>query len=235
MSATAGDTGDTETADRRRALQRTIGVVGLLAPVLVLGPISAASGQEPGFTGDATAVRAFFASTAGPAHALGSAVVTLGLLALLWFAVGLAVLLADAEGPPAWRSAIGAGSAVAFVGSALQGGWQAASYRAAGLTDPLALYAFDVGNLTFANGWVFLGSWSCCVGWVVLSRRSAPRWLGWVALAAGVGLVLARFGWTSPAWYLPYALCWIWMIAWSIRLLRHSRRPHPPHSKERVR
>lgn len=233
MTATARPTTDSD--GRRRTLQRTVGLVGLVAPVLILGPISAASAHEPGFTGEAAAVRAFFASTAGPAHALGSAVVTLGLLALLWFAVGLALLLAEVEGPPAWRSAVAGGSIVAFVGSALHGGWQAASYRAAGLSDPLALYAFDVGNLTFANGWVFLGGWCCCVGWVVLATRWAPRWLGWVAVVAGVGLVLARFVWTAPVWYLPYALCWLWVIALSVRMLRQSRRPHPSHLEEEVR
>ena len=219
---------------RRRLLQRTVGIVGLLAPVLILAPISAASGQEPGFTGDAAAVRAFFASTAGPAYGLGNAVVTLGLLALLWFAIGLALLLAEVEASPAWRSAIGAGSVVAFVGSALHGGWQAASYRADGLTDPLALYAFDVGNLTFANGWVFLGSWSGCVGWVLVSTRTGGRWVGVVALVAGAGLVISRFVWTAPVWFFPYALCWLWVIALSVRLLRQSR-PVSSHPEERVR
>ena len=46
--------------DPWRQLARVTGVAGLLAPVLVLGPISAASGQEPGFSGTAVEVRAFF-------------------------------------------------------------------------------------------------------------------------------------------------------------------------------
>ena len=79
--------------DRWRQLSRLTGVAGLVAPVLVLGPISAASGQEPGFTGTAAQVRAFFLATSSPAHAFGSELATVGLVAILWFAVGLALLL----------------------------------------------------------------------------------------------------------------------------------------------
>ena len=215
------------TADSWRTLHRATGVAGLLGPVLVLGPISAASGQEPGFTGGAAAVLAFFRSTATPAHSLGAAVVAGGLVALLWFAVGLGLLLARAEGPPPWRSAIAVASAATFVILSLDGGWEAAAYRADGLTDALALYAFDEGNLTFANAWVAMGSCALCVGWVVLRTRWAPRWLGWAAVVSGVGLVLCRFVWTSSLWFLPYAVFWIWAIALSVRLLRVSRRVTP--------
>lgn len=169
-----------DSADNHRTLQRMTGVSGLLAPVLILGPISATSGQEPGFDGDAAAVRAFFVSTATGGHALGAAVVTVGLLALLWFAVGLGLVLAAAEGSPPWRTVIGAGSAVAFV------------------------------------------------GWVLLLTRHAPRWLGWVALGSGIGLVISRFMWTSPTWIFPYALLWLWVIALAIRMLRESRRGRVP-------
>jgi hypothetical protein len=211
-------------ADPWRQLSRVTGVAGLLALVLVLGPISAASGQEPGFTGTAAEVRVFFLSTSGSAAAFGSALATVGLVTILWFAVALAVLSARAEGVPAWRSAIAAVSAATFVILNLSGGWEAASYRAAGLTDELALYAFDEGNLTFANSWVAMGSFAVCVGWVVLRTRWAPRWLGWVALVSGVGLVLVRFAWSGELWFVPYALFWLWVIGLSIHLLRTARR-----------
>ena len=210
--------------DRWRQLTRLTGAAGLLAPVLILGPISAASGQEPGFSGTAAQVRTFFLSTSGPGPAFGSALATVGLLAVLWFAVGLALLLARAEGAPAWRSAIAAVSASTFVILNLSGGWEAASYRAAGLSDELALYAFDEGNLTFANSWVAMGSFALCVGWVLLRTRCAPGWQGWLALASGVGLVLVRFAWNGQLWFAPYALFWLWVIALSVHLLRTARR-----------
>lgn len=222
--------------DRWRQLSRLTGVAGLVALALVLGPISAASGQEPGFTGTAAQVRAFFLATSTPVHTVGSALATVGLVAILWFAVGLALLLARAEGAPAWRSAIAAVSASTFVILNLSGGWEAASYRATGLTDELALYAFDEGNLTFANSWVAMGSFALCVGWVVLRTRCAPAWQGWVALASGVGLVLVRFVWSGQLWFAPYALFWLWVIALSIHLLRTARRVvTTPESEEDVR
>ena len=210
--------------DPWRQLARVTGVAGLLAAVLVLGPISAASGQEPGFSGTAVEVRAFFLSTSGSAHAFGSALATVGLVTILWFGTALSVLSARAEGVPAWRSAIAAVSASTFVILNLSGGWEAASYRAAGLTDELALYAFDEGNLTFANSWVAMGSFALCTGWVVLRTHWAPGWLGWLTLVAGLGLVLVRFAWTGQLWFFPYALFWLWVIASSIHLLRPARR-----------
>lgn len=236
---TAAPSTTTEAAgagDRWRQLSRLTGVAGLVALVLVLGPISAASGQEPGFTGTATQVRAYFLATGGPGYAFGSALATVGLVAVLWFAVGLALLLARAEAGPAWRSSIAAVSASAFVILNLGGGWEAASYRAVGLTDELALYAFDEGNLTFANSWVAMGSFALCVGWVILGTRCAPAWQGWVALASGFGLVLVRFAWSGQLWFAPYALFWLWVIALSIHLLRTARRVvTTPESEEDVR
>ena len=223
-TAPSTTTGAAADDDRWRQLSKFTGAAGLLGPVLILGPISAASGLEPGFTGTAAQVRAFFQSTSGPGPAFGSALATTGLVTVLWFAVGLALLLARAEDAPAWRSAIAAVSASTFVILNLSGGWEAASYRAAGLTDELALYAFDEGNLTFANSWVAMGSFALCVGWVVLGTRCAPGWQGWVALASGVGLVLVRFAWSGQLWFVPYALFWLWVIALSVHLLRAARR-----------
>jgi len=224
-----------------RRLSRVTGVSGLVGTVLLLGPISAASGQEPGFTGDAAAVRTFFASVAGTGHEIGRALVTVGLVAVLWFSTGLSLLLARAEGTPPWRSAIAGMSAVPFVTVTLNGLWQAASFRAGSLDDSTALLAFDTGNVAFANVWVAMGSFAGCAGWVVLRSGFAPRWAGWLAVLAGAGLVVCRFVWVSSAWFFPYALFWLLVIAVSMRLLRSARPPgraqptQPSPEEEEVR
>lgn len=41
--------------------------------------------------------------------------------------------------------------------------------------------------------------------------------VGWSALAAGLGVVLARYTWEQPLWLIPYALFWVWIIALAIR------------------
>jgi hypothetical protein len=77
-----------------------------------------------------------------------------------------------------------------------------------------------MGNLEFANGWVAMGRFALCAGWAFIHIRLAPRWLGWLAVAGGVGLVLSRASWTSAIWLLPYALFWLWVIIISVRLQR---------------
>jgi hypothetical protein len=209
-------------AARWRLLSRVTGIIGLASFLLTLGPIVAASGQEPGFTGDAAAVQNFFRSISDDAAAIGVYLTTIGLVGQLWFAVGLALLMARAEGPPPWRSAIAAVSALAFVVLNLNGTWQAASNRADGLTPELALFAFDAGNLAFANSWVAMGSFALCAGLVLLTGRFMRRWLGWLAVLAGVGLILSRLVWSNSVWFFPYAIFWIWLIIVSIRLLRRA-------------
>ena len=96
----------------------------------------------------------------------------------------------------------------------------AASFGAADLDLAVASYAFDVSSLGLANVWLALGSFAACSGWVVLSTGIVSRWLGWWGIASGLGLVLARFFWTSDIWLLPYAAFWIWMIIMCIQLVR---------------
>jgi amino acid permease len=51
-----------------------------------------------------------------------------------------------------------------------------------------------------------------------------PRWLGWLAIASGVGLALSRISWTSSIWLLPYGMLWLWMIIVALLLLRRNFR-----------
>ena len=64
--------------------------------------------------------------------------------------------------------------------------WEAASYGATDLDPAVASFAFDLGNLGFANIWLAMGSFAVCCGWVVLSTRILRRWLGWWAIVAGL-------------------------------------------------
>lgn len=214
-----------ETADAVRGwrlLSRITGLAGLASFVLVLGPIIAAAGQEPGFDGDSAVVQNFFRSIDSFGLEVGRFLTVVGLIGTLWFAIGLTLLLARAEGSPPWRSAIAAASAVAFPVLNLNGHWQAAVHRADSLSPELARNAFDVGNVAFANSWVAMGSFVLCGGLVMLTGRFMRRWLGWVGVAAGAGLILSRAVWTNEVWFLPYAIFWIWTIIVSVRLLRKS-------------
>jgi Domain of unknown function (DUF4386) len=80
------------------------------------------------------------------------------------------------------------------------------------------------GQVAFANARVALGSFAVCCGWVIASTGFLPRWLGWLAIASGVGLALSRISWTSYIWLLPYGMFWLWVIIVALLLLRRNFR-----------
>jgi hypothetical protein len=208
--------------DRWARLSRTTGIIGLASFVLSFTPIIAISTLgEPPFTGSAEQVHAFLVRLGAGWPTLASAVLTVAAIGLLWFVVGLALLLARAEGSPPWRSVAALTSGVLLPAYLLfNASWDAAAYRGAETDPALARYAFDVGNLGFANVWVAMGSFAIACGWVVISTRAFGRWLGWWAVVAGIGLIVSRFVWTSDVWLGPYFLFWIWVIVVCVQLLR---------------
>jgi hypothetical protein len=146
------------------------------------------------------------------------------LIAFVWYVVALTTLLRRAEGEAPWRSTIAMVSGVLLVALVLSGNEVAAAFRADDLDPQIARYAFDEAHVAFANAWVALGSFAGCCGWVIASTGFLPRWLGWLAIASGVGLALSRISWTSEIWLLPYAMFWLWVIIVAILLLRRNFR-----------
>jgi hypothetical protein len=101
--------------------------------------------------------------------------------------------------------------------------------RSGPMTSPqIARYAFDQGQAAFANGRVALGCFAGCCGWVIVSTRFLPRWLGWLAIASGAGLVISRIAWTNMVWLVPYLMLWLWMIIIAAILLRRGVRVAEP-------
>ena len=205
-----------------RALARVTGGAGLATLGLVFVPALANSGPEPGFDGGADDILSFFRSTGSAWDEFGAFSTTVGIIALLWFTLGLSTLLRDSEPEPHWRTSIASGSGVVLVALVLAGSWQAASFRAEDLDPQVARYAFDEGNVAFANGWVALGSFALCCGWVIVSTGCIRRFLGWWAVASGVGLVLSRAAWDREFWLRPYAMFWLWVITVCVLLLRRG-------------
>jgi hypothetical protein len=178
-------------------LGRVSGVAGLAAVVLIFVPIVVGTRPEPAFNAAATEFLTYYRSPHTPAAEFRSFVFTIGLVTFVWFVGALTTLLRRAECGAPWRSAIAMGSGVLFVAWGLSGNEVAAAFRADDLDPQIARYAFDEGQAAFANARVALGSFAGCCGWVIASTRFLPSWVGWLAIASGVGLALSRISWTS--------------------------------------
>ncbi|HLL62661.1 MAG TPA: hypothetical protein VK401_06410 [Propionibacteriaceae bacterium] len=221
-------------ADPWARMSRATGLVGLGSFVLLFVPIVAISTLgEPPFTATVAEAHAFLRNASAGWVQTSQAVLGLAAVGLLWFVVGLALLLGRAEGRPPWRATV-AGFSGLLLPVYLLGdvSWDAAAYGGAEIEPGLASYAFDVGNLGFANAWLGMGSFAVAAGWLVLETRVIGRWLGWWAVVAGVGLVLCRFVWTSEAWFAPYLLFWIWVVVVSVQLIRGRVRRDRPTEEE---
>jgi hypothetical protein len=225
LATRAAGTEASSDAARWSRLARTTGVVGLCAMVVLFTSIIAISsvGEPPLDASTADVVTFFSEADAGWVEA-AEATASLGMMALLWFIVGLAALLRRAEGEPAWRSTVALISGVVLAAyGVLDASWDAAIHRGAEIDESLATYAFDVGNIGFANAWLAAASLAGSAGWITLSTGALPRWTGWCAIASGAGLVLARYLWfVEGFWFVPYGLFWVWVVAVCVLLIRRS-------------
>jgi hypothetical protein len=202
-------------------------VSGIVAVVLIFagqGVMVIGARTEPAFDGTTDEIAAFLSSLRPGSTTAGSLIVLLGAAALLWFVAGLPGWLVPGpdDGGPALLAVRAAQlSTVAFVATVVTGGWQLAVLRAGDVDPAIARLIFDEGSLDFANSWVMMGAFAIGAGVAMLAGRRAPGWLGWWAVLAGIGMVVARAVWLTEFWLLPYALVWLWIITASIVLLRH--------------
>jgi hypothetical protein len=183
-------------------------------------------GAEPPFDAPASTIAAFFMARNSQLFALGDYLSTLSLIAFLWFLGSLWAALRRSEGEPGWLSFVAAASGlmiVAAVGGG--GGWPLAVFRKdQGLDPQIARLLFDQGNFAFANAWAMLASLSLATGVVSIRTGALARWLGWAGVLIAGGLLAARAVWASSGLvFVPFGLCYLWLIAISIVLIRRAR------------
>jgi hypothetical protein len=215
--------GETQVDTQWRTLSVTTGVAGIAGLVLVMVSqlLQQVGGSEPAFDASGDEILRFFQARNDTLYAIGTFLGLIAAVSLAVFVSALWAILREIEERPAFRSAIALISGITFVALLMSPGWELAGFRVDEGVDPqLARYAFDMGNLGFANSWVALAAFLFAVGWIILISAALPRWLGWLGLVAGVGFLLGRAFWTTPIWLIPYTLFWIWVIAISIHLLR---------------
>lgn len=208
-----------DTTHQRRTLARITGAAGLATIVVVLGTSLANDYQSASVTSNADETVTFFQSIDDSFGAFSSFATAVGLIAMLWFSLGLALLLRRYDGDLPWRSTFLAGAGVISVVSGQIASWDAAAYRSDDIDPQVSRYAFDLGNLSFANSWVAAGAVGICAGLLILRSQDLPHWLGWFAIVAGVGSVLARAVWTEGYAFVPFTAFWVWVAVASVMLV----------------
>jgi hypothetical protein len=212
---------------------RPAGIAGWAATALLFsGVITMSSGgaPEPPMDAPAVDIQRYLETRPATPLAVGSYLLVLGLCALLWFVCGLSAALRRSGPRPEWLPTVVVVSGTAAVAALLLGATQASGLHGHdGLDIRVAQFAYDLGNITFANAWVALGSLGLASGWAILAGRREPgspgrprwpAWLGWWALAAGAGFLVARIVWTTWVWVIPYLPFWVWVLVVSTRMLR---------------
>jgi hypothetical protein len=211
----------------RVTLCRVTGAAGLVTLLAVVGASLVDGYQNQSMTEAAPAILTFFRSLDDRVGWLMSYATSVGLIACLWFAVGLALTLRPHERGVPWRSAFLAAAGIVSVVSGQIASWDAAVFRSDSITPQVASYAYDLGNISFANSWVATGAIGICAGLVMLRAPGLPRWAAWWGLVAGAGEVLARAWFRHAFAYAPFALYWAWVLAMSILLLAGCLTPRP--------
>jgi len=204
---------------QRRNLARITGLAGIATLVVVLGTSLANDYQSAAFDSDAGEALSFFRSIDDTFGEVSSFLTIVGLIAMLWFMLGLAMLLRRYDGELPWRTSFLAGAGVLSVVSGQIASWDAAVYRSDDIDPQVARYAFDLGNLSFVNGWVATGAVAFCAGLVFLSASELPNWIGWWAIVAAVGQVVGRAFWTNDLGVVGFTAFWVWVAVVSVLLV----------------
>jgi hypothetical protein len=206
---------------RRSSPERSIGLAGIVGMVLLFAAVIASSPGEPPL--DATTAEAadylkgLDESWIPPLEVAAD----IASMVLLWFMVGLPLLLRRHEGEVPVRSTVAILSGVLFAAYVvLDVGEDAAIHRLADLDQGQLAYAYDVSTLGFVNVWLPMGSFAFACGWLIVSTGAMPRWLGWWGVAGGLALGLAQLVWETGLGWAPYAAFWLWLLTTCVLLVR---------------
>ena len=190
---------------------------------LVAQSLIQVGGGEPSFDASAEEIVAFFDARDTLLFNIGSYLSTLSVIPLLGFLASLRGTLRRAEGDAGWLTLVATGAGLLFLALVASGGfWHIAVFRIEGLDPQVARLLFDLGNFNFATMWVMLGTLVFTVGLAAIWFGAFPRWLGWMGLVVGIGLVIARIFWITTVAFAPYVLFWVWLMALSVVMFRRA-------------
>lgn len=143
-------TQQTRPASRTRTRLRAAGIAGIAAAVLLFGGqgfILAKGPAEPAFGAPAAEIQQFWETHDTALFSIGSYLMVLGLVALLWFICGVHALVRGNGSQHQWLPTVAMASGVAAVGAMLLDAWQLAVFRVSEGLDPrLGRFAFDMAT-----------------------------------------------------------------------------------------
>lgn len=78
-------------------------------------------------------------------------------------------------------------------------------------------------------GYIFTGLWSLLIGLAMLDSPIFPKWLGWIGILSGLGILpgaleSAGFAWAGTVNALAYILWALWLLVSGIYMLRWGSR-----------
>jgi len=205
----------------RNSLERTIGLTGIVSTVVLFAATIAAATNEPELNASTAEAADFIRSLDTAWIPPVEATADIGMMGLLWFMVGLPLLLRRLEGEVPVRSTVAMLSAAlvaAFV--VLDAGSQAGAHRSSDLNDAVLAFAYDLEQIGFTNMWLPLGSFAFACGWLMVSTGAMPRWLGRWGMVAGSVLAVAQMVWETGIGWIPYLAVWLWLLTTSVLLVR---------------
>ena len=205
---------------------RKVGALaGIAYPILQMAAqgLIQVGGIEPAFEAPAAEVLAFFEARSPALFRLGEFLSLVSLLFFLWFLAALWDEMRARSAETSLLPAAGLISGVVAATTLFSGGWSLAMFRLeAGLSPEMARTLFDQGNLAFANSWVALAGLVFAAGLALGRSGDYPAWLGWASPLLALGLLAARWVWTTQIAFLPYVLYWIWLITLGILVYRRA-------------
>jgi len=213
--------------------------IGMVAAILINGPISIAFGRMPNhWTADAaTQISAYLTDEANITQSvIFFALSNLIFVFALGFFAGLRGLAAETDRSGWLTGVVTIGAALFLAGGLVS---EILSTGIAVVLRSTPAYEFDINNAlllqglwatALAQGQVALGLVMVTLSTATLRTRAVPAWLSWLGIAAGAIAVLRPAVATNvPLFFISFQPVFLWIASLAIVLLRQARKPSRPH------
>jgi hypothetical protein len=183
-----------------------LGVAGGAIEIITNSPGSDATGKE---------VLAFYSANGGTQQ-LGTALLALAFVFLIFFAGSLRAFVRQTPGVEALGAVVLAGAVLETAGQTMGAGYVWALAQGAHRLDPAAAQGLNaLSNDAVATNTAGMIVFGIAAGLAILRSGRLPRWLGWMAIGMAVVVV-------TPAEAISFLALVVWMVIVSILIWRRG-------------